>query len=261
MSAYTRRKFQIQESNTCGQRKIMNAADRINDGAGSSAARTAEIMQIGNENASTTTSDCVGVDCLRSSFMKTHWAAASARFTTMFINNPFGHKCDVCDRLWFLCSLKPTNEKHLPLLNNAFSEELVADFKLCGQPLYKHYKITVNWDTFQAYAITRCVTANAAGEDPIEHLQCDRSALESDVLLARQHTMLWNEEHCLHVVPGQHSMALNIIYDVYAEKLSFPLIYYGTGRQFNSDVPVTPLMIATSEIGRSNRRGVTPEQV
>ncbi|CAD7081884.1 unnamed protein product [Hermetia illucens] len=51
------------------QRKIMNAADRINDGAGT--AGTAEIMQIGDENASTSTSDCVGVDCVRSSFMKT----------------------------------------------------------------------------------------------------------------------------------------------------------------------------------------------
>ncbi|CAD7092486.1 unnamed protein product [Hermetia illucens] len=89
-------------------------------------------MQIGDENASTSTWDCAGFDCIRSSFMKTHWAAASARFTTTFINSPSGNKCDVCDRLWFLRSLKPTNEKHLPLLNNAFPEEPEADFKLCG---------------------------------------------------------------------------------------------------------------------------------
>lgn len=132
---------------------------------------------------------------------------------------------------------------------------------LLGQPLYKHYKITVNWDSFQPNT-TSCVTANATGDDPIEHLQCDdRSAPESDVLLARQHTMLWNEEHCLDIAPGQQSTPLNIIYDVYAEELSFPLIYYGTGRQFNSDVRVTPFMIATNEIRRSDRRGVTPEHV
>ncbi|GFW98237.1 uncharacterized protein TNCV_331891 [Trichonephila clavipes] len=64
--------------------------------------------------------------------MKTHPSAASARFNRMFVNNPFGHKCDVCDRLWILCSLKTTKEKHLVLLNNTFLEELVTDFKLCA---------------------------------------------------------------------------------------------------------------------------------
>ncbi|GFW25714.1 uncharacterized protein TNCV_1309751 [Trichonephila clavipes] len=38
----------------------------------------------------------------------------------------------MCDRLWFLRSLKRTKEKHLPLLNNTFPEELVANFKLCS---------------------------------------------------------------------------------------------------------------------------------
>ncbi|GFU86287.1 helitron_like_N domain-containing protein [Trichonephila clavipes] len=57
-------------------------------------------------------------------------------------------------------------------------------------------------------------------------LQCDRRASALEVLLSRQHTMLWNEEHCLDIAPVQHSTPLNIIYDVYAEELSFPLIYY-----------------------------------
>lgn len=48
---------------------------------------------------------------------------------------------------------------------------------------------------------------------------------------------------------------------MYAEELSFPAIYYGIGRQFNLDVRVTPFMIATSEIRRSDRRGVTPEHI
>ncbi|GFS56236.1 uncharacterized protein TNCV_2769141 [Trichonephila clavipes] len=64
--------------------------------------------------------------------MKTLWAAANARFTTTFVKNPFGYKCDVCDRLWFQRSLKPTKEKHLPLLNNTFPEKPVTDFKLCA---------------------------------------------------------------------------------------------------------------------------------
>uniref|UniRef100_T1I938 Uncharacterized protein n=1 Tax=Rhodnius prolixus TaxID=13249 RepID=T1I938_RHOPR len=96
----------------------MNAAERINDGVSTSAAGAVEIMQVDDEIVSTSTMDCIGIDCVRSSIMKTHWAAASAPFTTTFANNPFGHKCDVCDRLWFLRSLKLTKEKHLPLLNN-----------------------------------------------------------------------------------------------------------------------------------------------
>jgi hypothetical protein len=91
--------------------------------------------------------------------------------------------------------------------------------------------------------------------------QCDSGEFESNVLIARQHTMLWNEEHCLDVASSQHSTPLNIIYDVYAEELTFPAINYGDGMQFNLDVRVTPFMMATSEIRRSNRRGVTPEHI
>ncbi|GFY06263.1 hypothetical protein TNCV_2680551 [Trichonephila clavipes] len=39
----------------------------------------------------------VSIDCVRSSFMKTHWEAAIARLTTTFVNNPFG---SMYDRLW-----------------------------------------------------------------------------------------------------------------------------------------------------------------
>ncbi|GFR14860.1 uncharacterized protein TNCT_646251 [Trichonephila clavata] len=36
----------------------------------------------------------------------------------------------MCDRLRFLRSLKPTNEKHLPMLKITFRKELMAEFKL-----------------------------------------------------------------------------------------------------------------------------------
>uniref|UniRef100_T1IBU3 Uncharacterized protein n=1 Tax=Rhodnius prolixus TaxID=13249 RepID=T1IBU3_RHOPR len=96
----------------------MNAAERINDGIRTSASGAVEIMQVDDEIASTSTTDCIGIDCVRSSIMKTHWAAASARFTTTFLNNPFGHtrKCDVCDRLWFLRSfeaISPSTRIHV----------------------------------------------------------------------------------------------------------------------------------------------------
>uniref|UniRef100_T1I386 Uncharacterized protein n=1 Tax=Rhodnius prolixus TaxID=13249 RepID=T1I386_RHOPR len=70
----------------CRERKRMNAAERINDGVSTSAAGAVEIMPVDDEIASTSTTDCIGIDCVRSSFMKTHWAAASTRFTTTFVN-------------------------------------------------------------------------------------------------------------------------------------------------------------------------------
>ncbi|GFT79361.1 uncharacterized protein TNCV_1613201 [Trichonephila clavipes] len=95
----------------CRELERLNAAKRINDGASTTAAGAVEIMRVDDEIASILTPDCLSFDCVRSSFMKAHWTAGSARFTTSFVNNPFGHKCEVCDRQWFFRSLKPTNEK------------------------------------------------------------------------------------------------------------------------------------------------------
>ncbi|GFR09422.1 uncharacterized protein TNCT_126771 [Trichonephila clavata] len=91
------------------------------------AAGAVEIMQVDDEIDSMQTLDCVGIDWVRSSFLKTYWVAASSRFPTMFVNNPFKYKCDVCVIVYDFAK-----EKHLSLLNNTFSEELVADFKLCA---------------------------------------------------------------------------------------------------------------------------------
>nr|CAD7589754.1 unnamed protein product [Timema genevievae] len=61
-------------------------------------------MQVEDEIASTSTTNCIGIDCVRSLIMKTHWAAASVRFITTFVNNPFGHKCDVDPCIALHCS-------------------------------------------------------------------------------------------------------------------------------------------------------------
>jgi hypothetical protein len=84
---------------------------------------------------------------------------------------------------------------------------------------------------------------------------------DSEIVHATQHTTLWNEEHCLDIAPGQCSIPLKIIYDGYAEELSFPSIYYGVGRQFKDSVSVTPCVMTTSETRRSDRLGVTPQHI
>jgi hypothetical protein len=73
--------------------------------------------------------------------------------------------------------------------------------------------------------------------------------------------MLWNEAQCLDMAPGQHATPINIMYNSYAGKLSFPAIYYGVYWQFSLDTRVTPYMIANSEISRSDRREVTPDHI
>jgi len=53
----------------------------------------------------------------------------------------------------------------------------------------------------------------------------------------------------------------SLLFDEYAEELSFPQIYLGQFREFRRGLSVTPFMMATSELRRSDRRGVTPQHL
>ncbi|GFX12633.1 uncharacterized protein TNCV_3157541 [Trichonephila clavipes] len=96
----------------CRERLRMNDVERINYDVGTPVTGAIVVMQWNDEMAFILTSNGECIDCVRS-FMKTHWAATSARFSLTFVNNPFRHKSNVCNRLWFLRSLKQTKEKHL----------------------------------------------------------------------------------------------------------------------------------------------------
>jgi hypothetical protein len=85
-----------------------------------------------NATASEDTLNEMDVDLKRSVTMEEHWWSASERFKNTFVNNPFVHECDVCDRLWFLRDLKPVKSKYMLLLHNKFPGEAVADFQLCS---------------------------------------------------------------------------------------------------------------------------------
>ena len=77
--------------------------------------------------------------------------------------------------------------------------------------------------------------------------------------------MLWNEDLSLDVAPGQHSRPESLLFDQYAEELSFPAIYFGVARDIRSSgaesVRSTAYSMCTSEIRRTDRRGVTPHHV
>jgi hypothetical protein len=90
---------------------------------------------------------------------------------------------------------------------------------------------------------------------------CPDTMPESEFLIARQHTMMWNEDEYLDIAPGHRATPLNIICDRHAEEISFPSMYYGETRRYNLNVSVTPYLSATSEIRRRDRRGTTPQKV
>jgi hypothetical protein len=73
--------------------------------------------------------------------------------------------------------------------------------------------------------------------------------------------LLWNKDKYLEISPGQNNKPLSIIYEEHAKELSFPCIYLGQTRAFKTNVKVTPLMTATSEIRYKDRRGVTPQHI
>jgi hypothetical protein len=104
----------------------LEAAQRAADVASTSAAAAHESMDVNDVSDYATASedrlDEMGVDFRRSVTMEEHWKSESERFENTFVNNPFGHECDVCDRLWFLRDLKPvksyerTKKHYLPTL-------------------------------------------------------------------------------------------------------------------------------------------------
>ncbi|GFT45940.1 uncharacterized protein TNCV_3535241 [Trichonephila clavipes] len=93
----------------CQERKIMNATEWITDSASITAAGAVEIMQLDDEIASILTPDCVGIYYVRWSLMKIHWAAAIARFTMMFVSNPFSVMCVIIYGFCAHCSQQKTN--------------------------------------------------------------------------------------------------------------------------------------------------------
>lgn len=131
---------------------------------------------------------------------------------------------------------------------------------LVTTPLYRKYGIIFNEDSLAAIEPVRQLDTPQAANTSIELEVIDPSN-EVELLIGQQHTLLWNEDMCLQIAPGQNKTPLSIIYDEFAEELSFPDIYLGHPRTFKPDVRVTSFMMATSEIRRRDRRGAKPEHV
>nr|XP_029713677.1 uncharacterized protein LOC109418586 [Aedes albopictus] len=123
---------------------------------------------------------------------------------------------------------------------------------LVTTPLYRHNGITFSEDNLHAIDIHPQV------DDAIENLESEN---DIEMLIGQQQTLLWNEDKCLEIAPGQNRVPLSIIYDEHAEELSYPDIYLGQPRRFNPEIKVTPFMMATSELRRRDRRAAKPKHL
>ena len=132
---------------------------------------------------------------------------------------------------------------------------------LRGQPLYKHYYITADWSVFQDSDQNPC-------EDSTDDIEAMDSAAVtgSEIIHSLQHTMLWNEEHCLDIAPGQNRRPESLLFDQFAEELSFPGITSGSPVKYDQRVRKHPAQhhIHTwcmSEIHRRDQCGATPQYI
>ena len=131
---------------------------------------------------------------------------------------------------------------------------------LVNQPLYKFHNIKIEWENFDRNCEQSVDEVDERLEEALVE-EIDGSGNEVDHLIAQQHTVLWDECCTLDVAPAANSRPMNIIYNSFAEELSFPEIYLGVGRYFPPELNVTSYMIANSELRRADRRGAKPEHI
>ena len=122
--------------------------------------------------------------------------------------------------------------------------------------LYKAYCVTLNKDFLQDESTDNNNTHtddDDETDDTVMDVLEPNPEYENEVL-AKQKMLMWSEEQYLTLAPGMNQTPTNIIFDEHAEELSFPAIYLGHPRTFKRSVHVTPFLMATSEIQRSDTK-------
>lgn len=135
---------------------------------------------------------------------------------------------------------------------------------LVNTPLYRRYNITID-DMFFNVKHEEAILPDVPSETDVgnhndgldEYVKNElgENILIQDSLLTHQKAVMWNDDLHLRIAPDELPVSL---FDENAEELAFPSIYLGQFRQFREGVIVTPFMLATSELRRTDRRGVTP---
>lgn len=126
---------------------------------------------------------------------------------------------------------------------------------LITTPLYAAYNVTADENFFNDQTSIQYIPDVNDQNNISEDIPMDES------LVAQQQTLMWNDDMYLRIAPGEKNVPISLLFDEHAEELSFPQIYLGQFRIFREGVSVTPFMMATSELRRSDRRGVTPHHL
>lgn len=131
---------------------------------------------------------------------------------------------------------------------------------LVNTPLYRTYNITIDEQFFNNRHYEG-VQFDGSSKNDIEN--CNDEHLEDipieECLFAQQQTAVWNDD--LYPDSRKNNVPISLLFDEQNEELSFPSIYLGQFRQFREKLTVTPFMMASSELRRSDRRGVTPQHL
>ncbi|GBP91919.1 hypothetical protein EVAR_103568_1 [Eumeta japonica] len=183
---------------------------------------------------------------------------AHQEFKIKFLDNSFGYPCSVCDRLWFRDDLKSPSPEHKEILTKLY-------------PIYQRkYGALQHMQALNKKNIPLMSTFNGFKyPDVPQHLP--PLDLVSERLISPRipfmqirrlrHVnadIIVNEEQYLRIAPGENNVPESLLFDEHAEELSLPAIYLGQFRNFKEGVKVTPFMMASSELRRSDRRAVTP---
>lgn len=135
---------------------------------------------------------------------------------------------------------------------------------LIPKPLFKHEKITVNEDFFNdprpgVESMEAVQKNNDESENP------DNDDLEEidfeNVVLAQQQTLLWNENKYLRIAPRERNVPKSLLFDEFAEELTFSSIYLGEFRHFRPGFTATPFQISSSEVRRKDSRACRPQHL
>lgn len=155
-------------------------------------------------------------------------------------------------------------------------------------PLYREHGVTIDPSFLRECTnindshTQEAIQLDQSSQEPmLEPIDDDHCGGVKPLLMAKQHTILWNEEKYLSIAPGMNRPVVALSYDEHAKELSFPGIYLGQPRRFtrctndtfeNDDngeddeakrqqIYNTVYSMATSEIRRTDRRGVKPEHI
>uniref|UniRef100_A0A0C9Q9F9 ATP-dependent DNA helicase n=1 Tax=Fopius arisanus TaxID=64838 RepID=A0A0C9Q9F9_9HYME len=122
---------------------------------------------------------------------------------------------------------------------------------LLTTPLYTTYDIKIYEPFFDDKNFDKVPVVN------LENIPKERNIY----LYSQQQTLLWNVDKYLQNVSSEVNVPYSMLFDDHAEELSFPTIYLGQFRIFKDGFRITPFTIVTSELRRTDRRGVTPQHL